>query len=53
MQDKKLLQIGEVAKIFHVSMGILRIMSRKDFWNRSMWMKKQAIVIMESVSLKC
>ena len=24
MQDKKLLQIGEVAKIFHVSMGILR-----------------------------
>ena len=24
MQDKKLLQIGEVAKIFHVSMGTLR-----------------------------
>ena len=24
MQDKKLLQIGEVAKIFLVSMGILR-----------------------------
>ena len=53
MQDKKLLQIGEVAKIFHVSMGLYAIMSRRDFWIRSMWMKKQDIVTMESGSLKC
>ena len=52
MQDKKLLQIGEVAKIFHVS-GAIWTDAGFRFWNRSMWMKKQAIVIMESVSLKC
>ena len=40
-----------------IKLGIIltlyAIMSRRDFWIRSMWMKKQDIVTMESGSLKC
>lgn len=53
MQDKKLLQIGEVAKIFHVSMGILRHYEQEGLLEPEYVDEKQAIVIMESVSLKC
>ena len=60
MQDKKLLQIGEVAKIFHVSMGTLRHYEQEGLLEPEYvdnfvleLFYELAIVIMESVSLKC
>lgn len=53
MQDKKLLQIGEVAKIFHVSMGTLRHYEQAGLLDPEYVDEKQDIVTMESASLKC
>ena len=43
--NTRLFPIGEVARMFHLSVGTLRHDEKRDFWNRSTLMKIRDIAI--------
>ncbi len=51
MEKRELFQIGEVARMFHLSVGSLRHYEKSAFWSRNMLTRRQVTGIMVSVSL--